>query len=702
MSWGSDGYSALTEGAVEYAYNKGVVLVGAAGNDNTAKRHYPSGFEHVISVGATNKKDERWTEEVESWWGPFTVGSNYGEYVDVSAPGENILSTVPLASMEGLYTEKTGTSMACPHVAGVAALLLANNPSLTPDMVKAQIRTGVDQINTDKEMGTGRINAYKALTLSPIYSFLDQIVNWDDVKGTFNIEGSAYGDDFSSYELVYGLGKDPNEWEVIESSTNSIFHGTLGTLNTNNLFDGAYTIKLTVETNDGTLFSDTKSIVVNNFIQTIYADSNNLNEPWDGTSENPFKELQDALDFAGRKDTVYVKTGTYQPISYTYWGALRRKGTFYIDREITLKGEDRDTTIITHEGKQDVRLIKVTADNVEISDLTIKSKGGSIDSNGGIEILSNNNYIHDNYFSTVEGYGTIRMEYSSGNIIEDNIFTSDQEDHRGVCMAYFCENNIIRGNTFENQLNAAIGMWYFCENNLIEDNEISDPYFGIIVYGECNKNIIQNNKLTNCNFNDYSSHSGILLTWYSSENRIIENEIFDGKGCGIYLEEESNDNIIHKNKIKNNARYGIHLDHYWVILLLAEPATYCRNNIIYQNVLAGNQLTNARDDGANNWYKNNIGNYYDDYDGEDKNNDKIGDTNYIIEGVRICIQLNPYGDSEEILRLPITHNDKFPLMDPEGKSKNILRPYEKSLNHLFQHFLNLFQKFNSRIEEIFL
>jgi hypothetical protein len=106
-----------------------------------------------LAVAATDQNDNR------------ASFSNYGPGVDVAAPGVDILSTVGGNS----YVSWDGTSMATPHVAGLAALILARNPGYSADQVFAAIRNSADDVNAgtfpgeDNYLGTGRINAYRAL-----------------------------------------------------------------------------------------------------------------------------------------------------------------------------------------------------------------------------------------------------------------------------------------------------------------------------------------------------------------------------------------------------------------------------------------------------------------------------------------------------------------------------------------------------------
>jgi thermitase len=132
--------------AVTYAWNKGSVIVAAAGNDGAEEPNYPAYYPNVIAVASTDSSDRR------------SSFSNYGQWVDVAAPGSDILSTY----LGSRYAYLSGTSMASPHVAGLAALL-ASQGRTNAQVVEA-IRKGADPIpGTGTNWLYGRVNAYRSV-----------------------------------------------------------------------------------------------------------------------------------------------------------------------------------------------------------------------------------------------------------------------------------------------------------------------------------------------------------------------------------------------------------------------------------------------------------------------------------------------------------------------------------------------------------
>ncbi len=171
MSFGASityGSSPSTDAAVAYAYNHGVTLLAATANANTSSIDYPSNHPNVISVGASSPTGERkstTSSDGEYWW-----GSNYGvntqnaaNAVDIMAP--TILPATDISGTGGYSTTNyymwfNGTSCATPYAAGVAALLISKNPTLTPAQVRTALTTSATDMTIDGGAGWDRYTGY--------------------------------------------------------------------------------------------------------------------------------------------------------------------------------------------------------------------------------------------------------------------------------------------------------------------------------------------------------------------------------------------------------------------------------------------------------------------------------------------------------------------------------------------------------------
>ncbi|MEO3947419.1 S8 family peptidase [Gorillibacterium sp. CAU 1737] len=150
LSLGNYAESSFLHDAIKYAYNKDVVLVAATGNDNSGQPGYPAAYPEVLAVAATDNNRNK------------ASFSNYGSYVDVAAPGVNIASTYT----NNQYASLSGTSMASPHAAGLAALIRSVNPKLTNKEVMDIMRNtaaDVGDAGRDDYFGYGQIDVYQAL-----------------------------------------------------------------------------------------------------------------------------------------------------------------------------------------------------------------------------------------------------------------------------------------------------------------------------------------------------------------------------------------------------------------------------------------------------------------------------------------------------------------------------------------------------------
>jgi beta propeller repeat protein len=274
-SWGGQFYSSVIIDAVNYAYSKGCVVVAAVGNSNLDVEGFcPADIPNVIAVASTDHNDQK------------SDFSNYGFKIDVAAPGgdstdsssnriySNILSLrAANTDMYGdgknivgtNYYRARGTSMACPHVSGVAALILAHKPTLNNEEIRQVLRTSADDVDNagfDVNTGAGRINASKAVNVN---SVLRVKLTWPvfgfDVSAetnSLNIAGTAAGPDFNYYELFFAPKTNLTNWSRIGSTVYTpVENGTLGTWNiSKQLPTGYYVLKPVATSYSGLQFQN--------------------------------------------------------------------------------------------------------------------------------------------------------------------------------------------------------------------------------------------------------------------------------------------------------------------------------------------------------------------------------------------------------------------------------------------------------------
>ncbi len=187
LSLGGTSSSLTLQDAINYAWSKQCIVVAAAGNNGNSTPVYPAACSNVVSVAATNSSDTR-----TSW-------SNYGSYVDLCAPGENI---VTLSGSNG-YGSWSGTSFSTPVTSGVLALMASANPSLSNAQLVSLLLSNCDDLGTagpDIYYGNGRVNALRAVTAAktylapdttaPVATFVSP-VNGSTVSGTASVSVSA-------------------------------------------------------------------------------------------------------------------------------------------------------------------------------------------------------------------------------------------------------------------------------------------------------------------------------------------------------------------------------------------------------------------------------------------------------------------------------------------------------------------------------
>ncbi len=274
-SWGCNCQSQAVDDALKYEHDKGMVIIAAAGNNNADALDFsPANNDNVITVGAIDTTDAR------------ASFSNYGQKIDVVAPGVDILSTK--SSINSICTSTTvgtnycrlsGTSMATPHVAGLAALLLAKNPNLSNEEVRQIIRANVydlGPVGKDTNFGYGLINVGNSVAsassdvLTPYISSPGSrmLIGGNVVQ----VQGTIPGPNFANYSVEIGLGRNPSTWTTLVSSTTQVINGTLATFDSTILNDGAYIIRLTAHDTSGKSYQfQINDVQINNIDASITA-----------------------------------------------------------------------------------------------------------------------------------------------------------------------------------------------------------------------------------------------------------------------------------------------------------------------------------------------------------------------------------------------------------------------------------------------
>lgn len=259
MSLGGYGYSSVVDDACQYAWNKGCLIVAAAGNDNTNLPHYPSGYDTVIAVAATNRYDGK------------ASYSNWGPTIEVAAPGGDganypdwIYSTYPGDSYAWAY----GTSMATPHVSGLAALVWSYESSLTNQQLREHLWNTADDLGDlgwDQYFGYGRINAYRALNelgppdYPPTCSIVDP-VDGQTISGVYRVKVEATDD----YEVsLVELAIDSGSWMDITGNFDGVYY--FYDWDTTTVSDGLHTLDARATDNASqTTYADQITVTVDN------------------------------------------------------------------------------------------------------------------------------------------------------------------------------------------------------------------------------------------------------------------------------------------------------------------------------------------------------------------------------------------------------------------------------------------------------
>ena len=276
LSFGRADPVPVIEDAIEYANERGTIVVAAAGNELTDAPHYPSDYPDVLSVA--------WLAEDGEGLPDFNQ-SQYGIGIDLGAPGSNVFTTQypreavatdEEPSRDALYGPSSGSSFSAPQVAGAAALLRSADSSLSTASVRSILTTTAADLtaeNWDVRTGAGRLDLRAAL--SRAYPARTQISFPEHNSGTRGqspvvIRGSAIAPSFQHYALYYAEGTRnldtrPDPWRTIQPPTSAQqLRDTLGVWDTPLLSEGEYTLRLVTRLQDGSTVEDRRRVYVDN------------------------------------------------------------------------------------------------------------------------------------------------------------------------------------------------------------------------------------------------------------------------------------------------------------------------------------------------------------------------------------------------------------------------------------------------------
>lgn len=545
--------SALYE-AIEDAYSEGVLLVAAAGNDATCAKLYPAAYDEVIAVAATNVTDDP------------TSFTNYGNWIELSAPGSNITSTL----LNNSYGNKSGTSMACPHVAGVAALIWSQFPNMTRDFVRYQLCFTVDDLGVsgfDKTYGWGRINAREAVEEEQPEHDLG-IIAWEppycvqpgqSIYVNTTVVNFGLSDEFNvAVELrLNDTLVDYDQVSVMESGAICVFNTSWTSSVPVTYKMDSVIVQVSGETRTSNNIATTMLTV--RCPTVLYVPQN-------------YTTIQSAIDASCPDDVIQVSNGTY------YENLLVHKP------RIAIIGQDNDTTVVDGNNTGGA-IITISEDEVTISGFTIQNAGYGI-SDYCIFILSNGNNITGN--TVKNGWQGIRLLASDGNQIHCNTVT--QQDDCAI---------LLYGNV---------------NGTSISENTLADNSFGVYMYSHCTYTDIYKNNIT------ANSWSGVFGFLGCSYNTIIENKITSSGLDGVSVIGGQGTKI-KDNFLKENDDCGLFIN-------------AMTNIAVYHNTIINNTNQAWVFSSSVNWTGrwSVTGNYWSDYTGNDTNGDGIGDTPYDIYG----------------------------------------------------------------------
>ncbi len=566
-SWGGYESSSLIKDAIDYAYSQGCAIIAAAGNESTDVRYcYPASLANVIAVASVDRNDKK------------SDFSNYGHKIDVAAPGgdsedaadhmrkyQNILSL--RAGETNLYfsdDEKNivdtnyyrarGTSMACPYVSGLAALILAKNGSFSAEelrqVIRASAKDGEANTSFNTETGFGRINAYRALQIKSVCKLKIDSPDDNDMLNTggIKIKGSAGGKNFKSYKLEYTASAD-TKWLPIGSAVYSpVTKDTLAIWDVRST--GEYYLKLTV--------TDTSN---NNFEVLggpIFITQGKLHKGWPRyvtapTIEDTTVFLAADVDNNGKKEIVLG--GYYDNLVHIFKddGSYLKGWPVNIDDNV-----ESDIVCADVDGDGDLEIFfcgynqyvygyhhnglpvsgwpqSIYADDYAYGNSFYTMAVADVDHNGTQEIIITSNY--NNSIHIYEGDGTLFSSWSIGEEPFGGPVIADM-DNNGTLEIIVLTGYDVNYNTHIENYDCYLFIFDYQGNvlhklNIDDTSVIFDSSLSYPVVGDLDKDGDLEIVLARAYQNNQGVYAGRLFVWSYDNDRYTNTVSKDIKGAGV-------------------------------------------------------------------------------------------------------------------------------------------------------------------------
>lgn len=251
MSFGDVAITPLLYDVIRFAYQNDVIMIASSGNSGIDELHFPAGLSETIAVGASNENDLR---------APF---SNYGSYLDLVAPGSGIYTTL----LNNHYGEVSGTSASAPFVTAAVALLLSLEPESSNEVVRQRLLQNVKDVGPsqwDFEYGAGRLEIYRTVadTGPAIVRIHSPVQNSAITGGELPIVATCAGALLSGYELSFGTGLNPINFNVLVTENRQVVEDTLLMWILPERIDTTYTLRLSGLLRNGSAVDDYVSISI--------------------------------------------------------------------------------------------------------------------------------------------------------------------------------------------------------------------------------------------------------------------------------------------------------------------------------------------------------------------------------------------------------------------------------------------------------